>query len=105
MSQWKNQLAVISGAGSGIGMGLAIHAMKLGMNVVATDVDTEGLSVLEQAAKDTSGALIIKEVDVRHDQQVEQLAKAVFDEFECVNLLFNNAGVLVDGKSWERSLG
>ena len=37
-------------------------------------------------------------------EAVDALADSVFAEFKEVNLLFNNAGVLVDGKSWERPL-
>jgi NAD(P)-dependent dehydrogenase (short-subunit alcohol dehydrogenase family) len=99
MADWNGQVAVITGAASGIGAGLARHASALGMQVVATDVDRDGLSALEGLAG--IGTWLI---DVTSSDDVEALAAEVFDIHGRVNLLFNNAGVLVDGKSWERSV-
>lgn len=96
MTDWTEQVAVISGAASGIGAGLARHASQLGMVVIATDLDREGLEAL--------GVDHIKCVNVADPEAVEALAADVFERYGKVNLLFNNAGVLVDGKSWERSV-
>lgn len=98
MADWNGQVAVITGAASGIGAGLARHASALGMRVVATDVDRDGLEALEDLAGIEPWC-----VDVTDPDDVEALAAEVFDIHGRVNLLFNNAGVLVDGKSWERS--
>jgi len=103
MSQWQGQVAVITGAGSGIGSGLARHAASLGMHVVAGDVDTKGLEALQQALSAKGQSIKTQRTDVSDPQAVEQLAQTAFECFGKVNLLFNNAGVLVDGKSWERS--
>lgn len=105
VKQWEGKVAVITGAASGIGAGLTKHCMSLGMHVVAADVDNSGLKQLELMAENLNPAsLKTVIVDVRDEEQVEQLAQDVFDQFNEVNLLFNNAGVLIDGKSWERSI-
>src|SRR5690606_20990427 len=49
-------------------------------------------------------SVITAKLDVSDAAAVEALAASVFETHGKVNLLFNNAGVLVDGKSWERSL-
>ncbi len=104
MNPWSDQLAVITGAGSGIGAGLSRYCLKQGMQLVACDIDTTGLDELANVAAASPGSLTIHELDVSDAQAVEQLAETVFTHFGRVNLLFNNAGVLIDGKSWEREL-
>lgn len=103
-NQWNEKIAVVTGAGSGIGAALAMQCAKQGMQVIAADVDLSGLKQLETAIQKTNGSIQTREVDVREETAVEQLATAVFEQYGQVNLLFNNAGVLVDGKSWERSI-
>ncbi|MEM1110542.1 MAG: SDR family NAD(P)-dependent oxidoreductase [Pseudomonadota bacterium] len=102
MDSWQGQVAVVTGAASGIGRGLARHCLGLGMTVIATDVDGAGLDDLSRSC-DGAARLATHIVDVSDEAAVEALAQRVFDQHGRVNLLFNNAGVLVDGKSWERS--
>lgn len=98
--KWKNKVAVITGAASGIGEGLARYCARLGMNVIAADVDEEGLNKLKNEFADNMQTTVL---DVRQESDVDALAETVFSQYGAVHLLFNNAGVLVDGKSWERS--
>ncbi|MBV6416420.1 MAG: 1-deoxy-11-beta-hydroxypentalenate dehydrogenase [Steroidobacteraceae bacterium] len=100
----RGQVCVVTGAGSGIGSGLARHAAGVGMHVIGADVDTAGLQRLEEALRARGQSIETRRTDVRDEQAVEELAKHVFDRHGKVNLLFNNAGVLVDGKSWERPM-
>jgi NAD(P)-dependent dehydrogenase (short-subunit alcohol dehydrogenase family) len=103
MSTWKDQVAVITGAASGIGAGLAAHCAGLGMHVLAGDVDDAGLTALATRTEGPAASLRTVHTDVSSSASVETLAQLAFDAHGQVNLLFNNAGVLVDGKSWERS--
>lgn len=95
--EWMGQVVVITGAASGIGAGLARHALKLGMVVYAADLDGAGLAALGDSAN-----LYKSGLDVTDAGQMEALAARVFGQQGRVNLFFNNAGVLIDGKSWER---
>jgi len=104
MGEWAGKVCVITGAGSGIGGGLARHAAGLGMHVIGTDVDMTGLAELERELRARGQSIETRRLDVRDEQAVEELAREVFARHGKVNLLFNNAGVLVDGKSWERPL-
>lgn len=103
VSTWKDQVAVITGAASGIGAGLAAHCAELGMHVIAADVDDAGLEALVAQVEGRSASLRTVHTDVASSESIEQLAALAFETHGRVNLLFNNAGVLVDGKSWERS--
>lgn len=89
---------VITGAASGIGAGLARHASSLGMNVVLADWDDAALKVVAESLPASTLAI---PTDVRDETAVEALAKAAFDRFGEIDLLFNNAGVLSSGRVWE----
>ena len=91
-------VAVITGAGSGIGAGLARHASSLGMRVVLADIDK---NALEATHATLAGDAIIVAADVRKMIDVEALAVQAYAAFGEVDLLFNNAGVLSTGLSWE----
>lgn len=93
-------VAVITGAASGIGAGLARHASARGMAVVLADWDKDGLDKL---ASELKGEVASLKVDVREESGMEALADLAYDRFGQVDLLFNNAGVLQAGLSWELS--
>jgi NAD(P)-dependent dehydrogenase (short-subunit alcohol dehydrogenase family) len=98
MIDFNNAVAVITGAASGIGCGLARHALSLGMRVVLADLNAEQL---EAFAGTLSGEILTVPTDVADPASVEALAETAYDAFGAVDLLFNNAGVMATGFSWE----
>jgi NAD(P)-dependent dehydrogenase (short-subunit alcohol dehydrogenase family) len=69
------------------------------------DMDEAGLGQLEETLSARGQSIRTRRTDVRDEQAVEANSRReVFAHHGKVNLLFNNAGVLVDGKSWERPL-
>ena len=104
VSDWQDSVCVITGAGSGIGAGLARYALQRGMQVVGADVDTAGLENLLASVPDYRDRLTLQTLDVTDADAVGEFAETVYRQHGAVNLLFNNAGVLVDGKCWERPL-
>ena len=91
-------VAVITGAASGIGAGLARHAASLEMKLVLADWDE---AALKEVADSVSTEAIAVPTDVRDEAAVQSLADAAFERFGEIDLLFNNAGVLSSGLSWE----
>ncbi|QTH19854.1 SDR family NAD(P)-dependent oxidoreductase [Rhizorhabdus wittichii] len=89
--------AVITGAASGIGLGLAREAARRGMRLVLADRDADALA----AAADTLPDALAVPTDVTDPAAVERLAAAAYDRFGQVDLLFNNAGIMATGFSWE----
>src|SRR4051812_2661877 len=99
MKQFEGRVAVVTGAGSGIGRELAIACAERGMKLVLADVDIEGLA----ATKDLiSGGIAVRtsRCDVSSFEAVRDLANLAFAEFGHVHLLFNNAGVAALGTVW-----
>ena len=92
------KVAVITGAASGIGAGLAREAARRGMQVVLADLDAKRLA--EVAAGIGSAALAVP-TDVADPAAVEALAERAYAKHGQVDLLFNNAGMLLTGFSWE----
>jgi len=92
--EFTNEVAVITGAGRGIGRSIALALAKEGADVVIIDVLVDKInSVVREAQLLEREALGVK-CDVRIKKDVEQAAKAAIDKFQKVDILVNNAGVL-----------
>jgi NAD(P)-dependent dehydrogenase (short-subunit alcohol dehydrogenase family) len=96
----KNRVAIITGAARGIGAAFAIGFGKEGANVVIGDI-RDGNKTVAAIEKAGSQALYLK-TDVTKQDQCNALAKAAVDRFGSIDILINNAGVLVTIKPfWE----
>jgi NAD(P)-dependent dehydrogenase (short-subunit alcohol dehydrogenase family) len=98
MEQLDGKVAVITGAGSGIGRALAQRCAAEGMRVVAADVEPVALG--ETAATLDAGSSFV--ADVSRYEDVEALADHAYETFGTVDVLCNNAGVYCGGLMWER---
>ena len=104
MKDYRDHVAVITGAGRGIGRGIALRCAKEGMKVVLAGFGMESLT-RTAADLDALGAeTLIVQTDVSQVEQVENLAAATVEAFGHVDLLVNNAGVAQPGKSLEITL-
>jgi len=103
MKDFRNKVAVITGAAGGFGREFARVGMKLGMRLVLADVEKNALDAAcaELAAQGVQ--VLAMQCDVRKAEQVRALADAAIDRFGAVHLLFNNAGVGTGGLIWENS--
>src|SRR5439155_12630836 len=101
ITDFSGKVAVITGAGSGIGRALALRCAGAGMHVVAADVED---AALDETVAMVSGDAIAVPTDVSDGAQVDALATRAFDAFGEVHLLCNNAGVFQAGLLWERTL-
>jgi len=101
MKEFKGKVAVITGAASGIGRGIAERCVNEGMKTVLADVDDADLAKAETELKTLGGTVLSVRTDVSKRADVEQLARQTLDAFGQVHLLFNNAGVGAGGSPWE----
>lgn len=94
-------VAVITGAGAGIGAGLARHASSLGMTVVLADVDAAAVADLRGELNAAGGSAVDAVCDVRDAEAVADLADRVYRDIGTVRLLVNNAGIEQFGYLWD----
>jgi NAD(P)-dependent dehydrogenase (short-subunit alcohol dehydrogenase family) len=89
----KDKVAIITGAARGIGAAFAIGFAKEGAKVAIGDIRDGGKTV--DAIEKAGGKAIYVKTDVRIQDQCNALVKAAVDQFGGVDILINNAGVLV----------
>jgi NAD(P)-dependent dehydrogenase (short-subunit alcohol dehydrogenase family) len=105
MHDLKNKVAVITGAGSGLGRELVLASARRGMRIAGADVDEPALAETKRLllAEHPQAEFISHKLDVSKLEAVQAYADAVFDHFGAVHALFNNAGVATHGPLWHHS--
>src|SRR5579863_10140387 len=93
MEDLEGRVAVVTGAASGIGLGLARRFAQEGMRVVLADIEDEPLEAAVEELRGGGAAAIGVATDVSDGAAVEALAQATIDRFGAVHVVCNNAGV------------
>ena len=100
---FRGGVAVITGAGSGIGEGLARTAAELGMKVALADVNLERMERVAADLRAHGATALTIPTDVTDPAAIDRLAATVHEKLGDVRLLMNNAGIETLGLSWELS--
>ncbi|WP_460108807.1 SDR family oxidoreductase [Streptomyces sp. YKOK-J1] len=95
MTDRESKIAVVTGAGSGIGRAVAVELLRAGWSVVLAGRRTETLE--ETAARAPGGPWLAVRTDVSRPEDVDALFAAAVERFGRVDLLFNNAGTFGPG--------
>ena len=105
MKNFKNKVAAITGAGSGMGQQLAVLLAKQGCHISISDVNEKGLAETVELVKGYDVRVTSKKVNVADREQVKAWAAETVQNHGSVNMIFNNAGVAlaatVEGESYE----
>ena len=97
MEGFAGKVAVVTGAGSGIGQALALELGRSGAKVAISDVDVEGLAQTEEQLKAIGAHVKADRLDVTEREAFLAYADAVAEHFGKVNQIYNNAGIAFSG--------
>jgi NAD(P)-dependent dehydrogenase (short-subunit alcohol dehydrogenase family) len=97
MQGFAGKVAVVTGAGSGIGQALAIELGRSGAKLAISDVDTEGLAATEEALKAIGAPVKANRLNVTEREAFLLYADEVAAHFGKVNQIYNNAGIAFVG--------
>jgi NADP-dependent 3-hydroxy acid dehydrogenase YdfG len=97
MDGFAGKVAVVTGAGSGIGQALAIELGRSGAKLAISDVDVDGLAATEERLKAIGAEVKADRLDVTEREAFLAYADAVNNHYGKVNQIYNNAGIAFIG--------
>jgi NAD(P)-dependent dehydrogenase (short-subunit alcohol dehydrogenase family) len=89
----SNKVAVVTGAGGGIGKPTALTLAASGASVIAADIDFDAASITAGLIRDNGGKAIAVRVDITREADVQALMAAAQNEFGGIDVLVNNAAL------------
>ena len=104
MKNFRDRVAVVTGAASGIGLALAERFAAEGMKVVMADIEAGALATAAAELRRHGAAVLATRVDVSRPEDVERLADETYHAFGAAHVVCNNAGVAVIGAVHEHTL-
>ncbi|MEM5766580.1 MAG: SDR family NAD(P)-dependent oxidoreductase [Candidatus Aenigmatarchaeota archaeon] len=106
----KDRIAIITGAGQGIGREIALAFAKEGAKIVVTDITGKEKEVAREIERFGGVALALK-LDVSSNKDAKKMAQEVLKKFGRIDILVNNAGIFpfkpfveMEDKDWDKVL-
>ncbi|MEE8591010.1 MAG: SDR family NAD(P)-dependent oxidoreductase, partial [Spirochaetia bacterium] len=101
--RFNDKVAVVTGAGDGMGRQFALDLAREGADVVVTDIDHDAMDRVVAEIEYAGGRALGIACDVSSRAQIDAVIDQTVAEFGTVNILINNAGLLVSGTIEETS--
>ena len=112
MKRLEQRIAIVTGAGQGIGRAIALGFAREGARVVIADVNEESASTVKNEVEAGGERALVIRTDVSNEISVQAMAKRSLEEFGRVDILVNNAGIFPTSsveemreEDWDRVIG
>ena len=92
----KARIAVVTGAGRGIGRAIAESLAGQEMKVICVSKSEGSCGAAAEAIRDAGGDATALPVDVSSGEEIRKACEALLEEYECIDVLVNNAGITRD---------
>lgn len=89
----KDKVAIITGAGSGLGRAAAFRLVSEGVKVCLLDINSAHVNKVKEQIEEDGGKALAKECDINSPQQIKQGIIASMDYWGRIDILFANAGI------------
>lgn len=89
----KEKVAIVTGAGQGIGRGIALRLAEFGANVVLLDIRQDSIDEVAEEIRSKGVEVLSLQVDVTRSERLRHMARLVMAEFGQIDILVNNAGI------------
>ena len=110
--RFKDKVVVISGAGAGIGKGIANEFAKEGARIVIAEVNVESGNAVVNELQDQGMQALFVQTDVSNNESVEKTAAKVADTWGTIDIVVNNAGIALwkgikdlSSEEWDQVMG
>src|SRR3954452_24788054 len=87
------KVAVVTGAGNGLGRSFALGLSAFGATVICADKNLDGADETASLAKQSRGKAEAAQVDVAYEASVDAMWKTIADTYGRIDILINNAGI------------
>lgn len=101
MKDFKNKVAVITGAGNGFGFEIAKECASREMKLVLADIDEESLTAAVSYFKHKGAEVTGVHCDVTLDSEIGKMVDTAMNTYGSIDFLVNNAGIAISGPVWE----
>ena len=89
----KEKVAIVTGAGQGIGRGIALRLAEFGANVVLLDIRQDTIDEVAEEIRSKGVEVLSLQVDVTRSERLRHMTRLVMAEFGQIDILVNNAGI------------
>lgn len=94
--RFKNKTVIVTGGAGGIGFAIASRFASEGANIVPVDINMDHLQKAQSDLKSKNGSAVwISQCDVSNEQQVEKTIEGAIEHFGSVDVIVNNAGLMI----------
>ena len=112
MERLKNRIAIVTGAGQGIGRTLALGLAREGAKVVVADINGENAASVKSEVEASGGTALAASTDVSNEDSVQTMVDESLRKFGKLDILINNAGIFpvssveeMKEEDWDRVIG